>query len=573
MSEINSPFEKFILKSVSRYLQTVVLIDDRIDKPEKVSTPRNVQLPPSRQRKSASKSAGSGLEKKENIDKPSEEIDKSEDVCFHDIQNSFAEKKIICSLYQPKQDATFDSSSDVYNLCSVADVVVVDWDIHGDAGSKATELVVTLIEQSMKDVPHQLRLVLIYTLEPNLGSVADRVYEALTKKLSRESIEVLNDCKGLVLTSENARVVVLGKKLYSSLQEYSAYYVPEKELAKRTIIEFSHLASGLLQCIILQGIASLRENNRRILMRFHKGLDAAFLAHRALLMPDEAFGQIIPMLTDELRAVLEDNLGEYPLGEGNITKEIISDWCQKHWKPATNAEFKLGDGADPIIFAKDVFCNGPNFTNSYSKYQGSQVNKLLKGKDRGSQEWNDKKCDILAEYLSSNENGDFTHEFLSALMSQRLAYENSRKSLHLGVILKKKIAENEYSYMLCLQPVCDSVRVNENGTPFIFCLLYVPENGSIFTHTVTDSSKSTIRLVYKANVNNCYISLFSSDTGVVFASNNGNGQFFFKDKKNNEYEWVAELKTEHAQRAAEEFGRILSRVGLTESEWLRLKNR
>ena len=38
-------------------------------------------------------------------------------------------------------------------------------------------------------------------------------------------------------------------------------------------------------------------------------------------------------------------------------------------------------------------------------------------------------------------------------------------------------------------------------------------------------------------------------------------------------EWIAELKTEHAQRAAEEFGRNLSRVGLTESEWLRLKAR
>jgi len=570
MSEITSSFNDFILKSVSRYLQTVVLIDDKIYPPKAVRTPTDLQEPPSRHRKAASKSAEPVLEKKEVIDKLAEEIDQSEEVSFHDIQNSFAEKRIICSLYQPKQGASFNSSSDVYNLCSVADVVVVDWDIHGDSGKKATELVVTLIEQSMKEVPHQLRLVLIYTMDPNLGSVANSVYEAFSSQIDTALIDVLEDGNGLVFTSENARVVVLGKKINTAFLQYSDFFVPEKDLAERTINEFSHLASGLLQCIILQGIASLRENNRRILMRFHKGLDAAFLAHRALLMPDEAFGQIIPMLTDELRAVLEDNLGEHPLGDEIISKEIISDWCNKHWKPVTVSDLQIGSSVDPTAFAIDVFCNGSNIAD-YSKYRGSRISGMLEMKD-GLNKWKEKKCDLLAEYLSSDEKGNFSHEMLSALMSQRIAYENSRKSLRLGVILRIKITEKP-RYMLCLQPVCDSVRVNEKGTPFIFCLLDVPNNGSIFTHTVKDSSDSTIRLVYKAKVTNCYISLFSSNTGVVCASENGEGQFIFKDTEDKEYEWVAELKIEHAQRAAEEFGRILSRVGLNESEWLRLKTK
>jgi len=36
-----------------------------------------------------------------------------------------------------------------------------------------------------------------------------------------------------------------------------------------------------------------------------------------------------------------------------------------------------------------------------------------------------------------------------------------------------------------------------------------------------------------------------------------------------EFEWVCQLKTTHAQRAVEKFGRELTRIGLTESEWLR----
>ena len=45
--------------------------------------------------------------------------------------------------------------------------------------------------------------------------------------------------------------------------------------------------------------------------------------------------------------------------------------------------------------------------------------------------------------------------------------------------------------------------------------------------------------------------------------------FILKDENGKDYEWTAELKTEHAQRAAEQFGREFPRVGLTESEWLK----
>ena len=95
----------------------------------------------------------------------------------------------------------------------------------------------------------------------------------------------------------------------TTLTQFSDYWVPESDLATRTIREFSRLASGLLQGIVLRGIANLRKNNRRILSRFRKDLDMAFLTHRALLLPDEAFGQIIPLVTEELQAVLEDMLG------------------------------------------------------------------------------------------------------------------------------------------------------------------------------------------------------------------------------------------------------------------------
>ena len=302
MTEEISAYNEFILKSAEKYIHTVVLIDDRIYESKSGSVAAALAKPPSGRRKVALKSAATSTVGLSNTLEAVEDTEEPEEVSFHDVQNSFAKKRIVCSLYQPRRDASFGERSKVYSLCSSADIVIVDWDLHGDPGIKATALVGNLIEQSMNEIPYQLRLVLIYTMEVNLRSVADKIFEDLTKRLGEENIVVDLETDGLVLKTTNARVVVLGKRSPAPVMQYSNFWVSEKKLAERTIAEFSQLASGLLQAIVLRGIARLRENDRRILMRFNKSLDAPFLINRALLLPDETINQIIPLLTEELRA-------------------------------------------------------------------------------------------------------------------------------------------------------------------------------------------------------------------------------------------------------------------------------
>ena len=558
-----SAYDKFIIESAEQYVQTVVLIDDRIYESKSGSVASRLTQPLEGRRKAALKSATFTVEKKRESaeDIEAETLD---EVSFHDVQNSFAKKRIICSLYQPKKNASFGTQSEVYKLCSTADVVIVDWDLHGDSGDKATTLVGSLVEQSRVEIPYQLRLVLIYTLEVNLQSVADKIYDDLVGRLGNDMVDVDSQSEGLVLTTDNARVVVLGKRLDTSLTQFSEYWVPGSELATRTIKEFSRLAPGLLQGIVLRGVANLRKNNRRILSRFHKDLDIAFLTHRALLLPDEAFGQIIPLLADDLRAVLEDTLGESPLGKAPAVKEILDDWCDKHLRIVNDAELDIGDGANGLEFVKDVFCNGPYLQNDYSKFRGSQISKLIDNKEHEPPKWKKKGCDKLAEHLRV----DHCHEKLGSLMSQRIRYDNSRRALHLGVIVRE-LADDK-GYLLCLQPVCDSVRMGGKSQAFIFCVLKEPEDGKRFTHCVMDGGGNVIKLEYKPNVSDIFVSKFAG-TDAVCTDKGDTDRFIFKDEDGNDYEWIAELKTEHAQRAAEQFGRELSRVGLTESEWLRIK--
>ncbi len=563
-----SAYDEFIIESAEQYLQTVVLIDDRIYESKSGSVASHLKKPTTVRRKAALKSVTSSSDKSGKEIETAEVPEEPDEVSFHDVQNSFAKKRIICSLYQPEKSESFDEQSEVYKLCSTADVVIVDWDLDDPSGDKATTLVGSLVEQSRIEIPYQLRLVLIYTLAVNLRSVADKIYDDLVKRLSEDDVAVDPRSEGLVLTMENARVVVLGKREDTTLRQFSDYWVPESDLATRTIREFSRLASGLLQGIVLRGIANLRKNNHRILMRFHKDLDIAFLTHRALLLPGETFGQIIPLLTDELHAVLEDTLGESPLGKTPAVKGLLDDWCDKHWKVNNDAELNIGDGANGLEFVKDVFCNGPAIKKDYSRVQESKIPGLIEKRENEPPKWKEKGCNKLAEYLLGDCEVDHCHENLGSLMSQRVRYVDSRRALHLGVIVRE-LADKK-RYLLCLQPVCDSVGIAGESRAFIFCVLKEPEDGKRFTYCVIDGGGNVIKLEYKSKVFDVFVSNFPG-TDAVYADKDDTNRFIFKDENRKDYEWIVELKTEHAQRAAEQFGRELSRVGLAESEWLRIK--
>ncbi len=537
-----SAYDKFITESAEQYLRTVILIDDRIYENEEKSV-ISPQEPTATTRKPSVTNATSPSDKSDEETEQTEQAEvpeKSDEVSFPDVQNSFAKKRIICSLYQPKKETSFNGPSDICELCSVADVIIVDWNLHSDSGDKATALVGSLMEQSRAEIPYQLRLILIYTREQELKSVAKKIFGNLVERLTKDKVAIDPQSEELVLTTENARVVVLGKRKNTNfLIPFPDYRVSESDLATRTIKEFSQLASGLLQGIVLRGVARLRENNRRILTRFHKDLDIAFLTHRALVLPDEAFGQVVPLLTDELHAVLEDTLGESPFGKSQDVKGIIEDWCDKHWKATHDAELNIGDGANELDFLKDVFCNGATTRNK-------------------------------TKTLLNNCKADDYHEKFGSLMSQKVRYDSSRRALHLGVIVRE-LADKKRC-LLCLQPVCDSVRIGDESRAFIFCVLKESEYGKRFTHCVIDGDGNVIKLEYKPKVSNVFVSNFKGNDDAVHATNKGEkNRFIFEDEDEKDYEWIAELKTEHAQRAAEQFGRELSRVGLTESEWLRIK--
>ncbi|CAK8721544.1 Response receiver domain-containing protein [Candidatus Electrothrix laxa] len=551
-----STLKDFTKKAVEDFVQTVVFVDDKIytsysarpiDEKKQIASPGR--------RKPATKSAA---EKK--IDPPTQSLavpDDDPNFSPHDIQASFAKKRIVCSLHQPRkrgvEGVSVGIKSDTYKLCSAADIVIIDWDLYGDAGVKARVLVENLIIQSLSEEPHQIRLVIIYTDSKNLFDITSQIHDQLSTKLSEAEYNGNDKC--LAFHTTNARVVVLGKPGGTDrTEEEKAFEVTEAELANRAVLEFCKLADGMLQGGILLGLAAIRKNSRKILTRFHSGLDAAFLTHRALGLPhEEAFDHITPLLIAELEAILMDSLPD-PL----INDTVIGHWCKEIWHPAPHATEFIPKDIDPPSFAEDLCTKGMGIADSYDSGK-SGFKKIIKDLKNKSPKWPSADAPAftaLTSYLSEDSTGADLRE-LSVLMSQRTSYDNQHY-LSLGTIIRE--LEGEQRYLLCLQPTCDCIRLPQGRVAtFIFCLLNAAK-GAKATHVVR-VEKDFVELVYKPDVSNCITLEFRPSKGMITAED-------FQG-----YEWIAQLKTKHAQRAVEQFARQLSRVGLTESEWLRLRAR
>lgn len=347
--------------AAQEFLQTAVFIDDRIyeRKDRSVGEPKTISVP--KQRKKVTKSTGKTASEPVVSDDPAE----PNEYPSHDIVMSFAKKQIICSPYQPQRGAKVSPTSDIFLLCRSADIVIVDWDMYGDRGERALELIDGLIQQAVNDVPEQLRLILVYTQEINLRYIADQLYEKVSASI-REELNPLQEEGGLAFHTLNSRVVVLGKasRDRSHLSnEYENHVVEEKKLADEAVKQFAKLASGLLHAAVLLGLAGIKKNSRKILSKFNVTLDPAFLTHRAMCWPEEdASTHVIPLLVSEIESVLEDVLRN-PL----ISAELIEDWCKNIWQPGNHLHTIFNDKKLDVRAIGSEICR-EGFTRAREKW-------------------------------------------------------------------------------------------------------------------------------------------------------------------------------------------------------------
>ena len=361
---------------------------------------------------------------------------------------------------------------------------------------------------------------------------------------------------GLSFHTDNSRVVVLGKPGRNRPDVDPKFVVEEANLANVAVDEFSRLASGLLHAASLLGLAKIRENSRKIISKFNSDLDPGFLTHLALSLPvEDASAHITPLLVSEIESVLEDVL-PHPL----MPKKLLENWVDNAWTPGPHLGALFGNkqGVDYHRVAKDLATKGfKEAIKSEDTIPNPNAEKDRRKKVR-------KAAQIFLPSPDSTSNQRFAR-----LMASRTFYGEKPKALKLGSLVQQ-LKSGEY--FLCLQPICDSVRIRADRV-FIFVSMEKSDGGAsdYASHVVFKCDGSIQELIYDPKSYRCFTATFRPEKGVaeVQAKKDRSGRLAFTATNRTKYLWVDQLKTAHAQRAVEQFSSDLSRVGLTESDWLR----
>jgi len=163
---------------------------------------------------------------------------------------------------------------------------------------------------------------------------------------------------------------------------------------------------------------------------------------------------------------------------------------------------------------------------------------------------------------------DSNYKFARIVQHRNLFLATKNHYLSLGSIISKDKEE----YLLCIQQPCDSVRIPPNTSRKFLFLPLVKNN--IGEPIVLENS--TVLFVANKSYSPEIHSFTNKDKDrdSIFAfSTEDNSSFYFQDDDGIKYYWIADLKNSFAQKIVGEYSALLSRVGVDNSEWLRLKRK
>lgn len=574
----DSRFFQRSLNAAEGFLQTAVVIDDRAFQLGSVREPAPVPLisPPT---------PSSILIDEDTFLEPVVEAAQSaetaiiqlDDVNPHaldarEVIESFAQRGIICSVLQraPEVSPTAQGQSP-RRLLDPADIIIIDWQVHHEDGSDSSDSTLDFLEDSVKnssrESPEQLRVTIVYTGALELLKVAEAIEERL------ESVQ------GLIFQKDgdyafkvgSSRIVVLGKpNRYRTAQDKLQQVENDSELAQRATQEFAAMTAGLVSNVVLQGLTEIRRATHRILSKFPSSIDAAFLAHRSLLdPPDEGNEHLLPLLCAEIQAVLE---AAKVINEPS--NETIVDWLSDQFSEIADSQTDINDRIPSLL---GLFYIAEFGINQCLKDEVPELEWLGKWEPQiKSAKLVDEQIDKLPSYFQGVPI-PHAHALFSELMALRPRYGDIPPTLALGTILEKRLEVKDGSgkkkikstFWLCLQPLCDCVRLDKPRA-FPLIPLQRKQSGWFSISLMVDGTPLSLRIDPRVHETVMIVFKPSEETRSVIATQDDSKNWWFPSDEF-QWRWLGDLKFEQAQRAVQAFANQNSRVGLTEAEWQRRK--
>lgn len=544
-------FDQLAQKVVREFLGTVVIVDDRAritsgTMPE----PPHPLVPPGK--KGGIPDAEKGT--------PKDSTDRAHQLDAKKLIDSFASFGIVCAVLRPSESELASYRECMPPIAESCDAIVIDWVLHQyKQGEMTMKIIGNLLKTSQPD-RGRARLILIYTGEEDLNGVADSVRSSLNLPEPTLADDPFTIQRGA------ARICIYAKEQARLPNGAKCRRIDFDKLPQAIVAEFAHMTRGLLSNVALRSLAELRANTYQLLKRFHCELDAPYVTHSTLLGHENAANHLVPLIVSEIQALLEDkevaNLADrrrilqwlrYQRDRG-LTFELPQHTTEKEYEAGLRFLLKYGVSDESLC----------RLFQTHAKFAKG----VLKSKNKAQ----DAICDDLTKIVTIGANrSNVADDELAALMLVRSQYSSPTPVLALGCIVLETNGKHS-QYLLCVQPRCDSVRLSgERAFPFLPMKRVADNQNCDF---IIENKGKPLRLLLKRSPFEVRMVKFAPAKGTemrILAYRRKGGRFFKASGTRAKYQWVADLKTAHAQRVANQYAYQLSRVGLTESEWLRVK--
>ncbi|PYF00954.1 hypothetical protein C8J35_101776 [Rhizobium sp. PP-F2F-G38] len=546
-------FEEQCHRAASRFLQTAVLVDDRAEFQAQPVVNPNDEID---EFKAPDELAAANDDIATVVGPSTERLDAGA------VTQGFAAEGLICSVLKPAGAGTI--VEDVLKLSPRSDMIVLDWQM-GDDGDIAMSIIYKVLKQD-KRTGGRLRLFAIYTGVHDLATVAARIGADLSDlKVATNSFEFAD-------SSNTAKVVILGKGVARDhAAGQASRCVEEAGLASRLVTEFATFSGGILRNATLASMGHLRSNTHRLLARLNSNLDTPLITHFALVNSVEDSQQYLAdLILQEIEAQvpLEQIVAEFA-GPVGITLRIA-----KSYRDGRSSTLTLDkDGATQQILtekqAADLVTNPKPTLQALLPTIASTLGK--KQKEISAQFVPETLVKRLYGVLGDTyAEGERKHEEFAVASGIRLANGKSHdfESRGLPTVRLGTIIHAGGEYFMCLTPVCDSVRLPNETSNFLFGLLVRDE--AKFNVIVDDAGERIRLLIDRKNVSiRTFRLVTAADRTIRVERRYIDYVVPVAGQSDDYFRWVAEMKPMQAQRVVAAITSNLSRIGLDEFEWLR----
>ncbi len=530
-------FELEHKNTVQKFLSGVVVIDDQInwDNSDELKTtltaPDNNDLAPqsdNQMESTVARISSSGIKAQEII-------------------NSFSEKGIHCVVYPWQKN-----SKTLPKIAINTDIVIFDWTLNGKTKT-AEELIKNLMEESK----NCFRYIVIYTSE-NPSKVAETVKGMVIYNCTR--------CPENSSDDEQNNVIdyIYGNDSHVSYRVEIIKKGNDSELCKKIIIGFSNFSTGFLRNAMLTSITSIRENTFKLLSLYPKDLDKAAISHFTSLQSSPAmFNQAEIAFHDYISGLISDNISDILLYSSALKTSLKKDTIVT----------ALADEQGPVWFhdnintsqkPEDIDINNIKYgLLIQSKNHSEFVMKSMKSKNNFT---NKKKCIVIENKILQLKK--FSHNDCCRGREKFSLPDKGNHPLKFGTIVS-----HLDEYYLCLQPLCDSTRLNED-TIFPFVKLKKAEEQKDYFSYVVKKDDNFIALKTEQKILQSLFSFtFSPNEKTEDVRTTENKKdHVFKNICGKDFFWISELKESYVQELAHNIATQGTRIGMNKFEWLRKKS-